>query len=78
MRPDGRLLAHPGSQTAKAGDGTALAGLMEARPEVFNHNTETVPRLYRRVRGPKSRYEWTLELLGRAKQIMPEIGRAHV
>jgi len=32
-----------------------------------------VPRLYRRVRGPKSRYDWTLELLGRAKEIMPAV-----
>ena len=46
---------------------------MESRPEVFNHNTETVPRLYREVRGRKSHYPWTLELLSRAKQIMPEV-----
>lgn len=46
----------------------ALLRVCEARPEVFNHNTETVPRLYRSVRGPKSRYAWTLELLRRVKQ----------
>ncbi len=51
----------------------ALERLLEARPEVFNHNTETVPRLYRRVRGRKSVYAWTLELLANAKRIMPEI-----
>ena len=51
----------------------ALERLLAARPDVFNHNTETVPRLYRRVRGPKSRYDWTLELLGRAKEIMPAV-----
>ena len=51
----------------------ALERLMESRPEVFNHNTETVPRLYRSVRGRKSVYAWTLELLARAKQIMPEV-----
>jgi lipoic acid synthetase len=51
----------------------ALERLLDARPDVFNHNTETVPRLYRRVRGPKSRYDWTLELLRRAKEIMPEV-----
>jgi len=51
----------------------ALEGLLESRPEVFNHNTETVPRLYREVRGRKSVYAWTLELLVRAKRIMPEI-----
>lgn len=44
---------------------------MESAPEVFNHNTETVPRLYRTVRGRKSEYRWTLELLRRAKQLDP-------
>ena len=38
-----------------------------ARPDVFNHNMETVPRLYRKVRGPKSDYRWTLELLRQIK-----------
>jgi lipoic acid synthetase len=42
--------------------------LIEARPDVFNHNMETVPRLYRRVRGPKSDYRWTLGLLEHVKQ----------
>ncbi|NBW87815.1 MAG: lipoyl synthase [Planctomycetia bacterium] len=51
----------------------ALERLMEARPDVFNHNTETVPRLYPRVRGRKSRYPWTLQLLADAKRIMPEV-----
>jgi lipoic acid synthetase len=51
----------------------ALEMLMHARPEVFNHNTETVPRLYRTVRGRKSVYAWTLELLARAKRLMPEV-----
>ena len=49
----------------------ALERLMEARPEVFNHNTETVPRLYRPVRGRKSVYAWTLELLARARRLAP-------
>ena len=40
---------------------------IEVAPEVFNHNMETVPRLYRRVRGPKSEYRWTLELLRHVK-----------
>ena len=44
----------------------ALERVLQARPEVFNHNTETVPRLYARVRGPKSDYRWTLEVLRRA------------
>ncbi|GAA4435320.1 lipoyl synthase [Bremerella cremea] len=50
----------------------ALERVLAAKPEVFNHNTETVPRLYRRVRGPKSEYSWTLELLKRVKEIAPE------
>ena len=49
----------------------ALGVVMESRPEVFNHNTETVPRLYRQVRGRKSRYPWTLELLAEAKRLLP-------
>jgi lipoic acid synthetase len=49
------------------GNWDALETVMDARPEILNHNTETVPRLYRRVR-PKGRYERTLELLRRAKE----------
>lgn len=51
----------------------ALDRVVEAAPEVFNHNTETVPRLYRRVRGPKSDYQWTLDLLRRVKELNPSI-----
>lgn len=51
----------------------AVDRVIEAMPEVFNHNTETVPRLYRRVRGPKSDYRWTLELLRYVKQQAPQI-----
>jgi lipoic acid synthetase len=51
----------------------AIEQVVAARPEVFNHNTETVPRLYRSVRGPRSDYRWTLELLGRVKQLDPRI-----
>jgi lipoyl synthase len=51
----------------------ALERLMESRPEVFNHNTETVPRLYRTVRGRKSVYAWTLALLTQAKRLVPEV-----
>jgi lipoic acid synthetase len=46
----------------------ALDRVIEAAPDVFNHNTETVPRLYRAVRGPKSDYRWTLQMLRRVKQ----------
>ncbi len=51
----------------------ALEVVCHAAPEVFNHNTETVPRLYREVRGPKSDYAWTLELLARVKRFNPAI-----
>jgi lipoic acid synthetase len=52
------------------GNWDALAVIMAARPEILNHNTETVPRLYRRVR-PKAEYERSLELLERAKLLAP-------
>lgn len=51
----------------------AIERVVEAAPEVFNHNTETVPRLYREVRGRKSVYGWTLELLRRVKRLNPAI-----
>lgn len=49
-------------------DFAALDRVLEAAPEVFNHNVETVPRLYREVRGRKSKYAKTLELLKYVKQ----------
>jgi lipoic acid synthetase len=52
---------------------SSLDRVIEATPEVFNHNTETVPRLYSRVRGPQSDYRWTLELLRRVKQLNPAV-----
>jgi lipoic acid synthetase len=51
------------------GKSGAIERVVEAAPEVFNHNTETVPRLYREVRGRKSQYRWTLELLARVKSL---------
>ncbi len=51
----------------------ALERVVAAEPEVFNHNMETVPRLYKRVRGPKSDYRWTLDLLKRIKELNPRI-----
>lgn len=54
-------------------DFRAVDRVIEARPEVFNHNTETVPRLYPRVRGPKSKYSWTLKLLRYVKESDPAI-----
>ena len=52
------------------GNWDALATVVEAGPVVLNHNTETVPRLYRRVR-PKARYARSLELIRRVKEIDP-------
>lgn len=46
----------------------SLRRVIEARPDVFNHNMETVPRLYRRVRGPKSDYRWTLRMMRKVKE----------
>ncbi len=48
----------------------AIRTVVEARPDVLNHNTESVPRLYRVVR-PGARYERTLELLRYAKELNP-------
>jgi len=48
------------------GDAAALQIVIDAAPDVLNHNTETVPRLYRQVR-PGARFERSLELLSRAK-----------
>jgi lipoyl synthase len=54
------------------GNWDALATVMAARPDVLNHNMETVPRLYRRVR-KGAVYERSLELLRRAKELSPEV-----
>src|SRR3546814_7277727 len=63
----------------------AIERVVEARPDVFNHNLETVQRLYPAIR-PGSRYFTSLELLHRVKRLDPamftksgvKIGRAHV
>jgi lipoic acid synthetase len=47
----------------------ALHTVLAARPEVFNHNIETVRRLHRRMRGAKASYDKALWLLSRAKEI---------
>jgi lipoyl synthase len=47
----------------------ALQTVIGARPEVFNHNIETVRRLHRRMRGAKASYDGALRLLTRAKEI---------
>jgi lipoyl synthase len=52
------------------GDREALAVVLDAGPEVFNHNIETVPRLFPRLR-PQGRYRLSLELLAAAKELKP-------
>lgn len=50
----------------------ALGILRAAPPDVFNHNLETVPRLYKKAR-PGSDYQWSLELLRQFKKEHPEV-----
>jgi lipoyl synthase len=49
-----------------------LHQVLDAHPDILNHNTETVPRLYRKAR-PGGRYQRTLELLDRARHYTPDI-----
>jgi lipoic acid synthetase len=54
------------------GDHSAVARVLDAAPHVFNHNMETVPRLYRRVR-PQAKYQQSLEVLRFAHRHRPEV-----
>ncbi len=54
------------------GDQRALATILAAGPQVLNHNVETVPRLYPRVR-PQARYARSLEVLAAVKRMRPEM-----
>jgi lipoic acid synthetase len=54
------------------GSEAALRIVMAARPEILNHNVETVPRLFRKVQ-PQDRYEWAQTTLSNAKRIEPEV-----
>jgi lipoic acid synthetase len=54
------------------GEQGPLATVLDARPDVLNHNTETVPRLYRMARSG-GKYTRTLELLDRARTYAPDI-----
>ncbi len=53
------------------GSRDALRIVMDAHPDVFNHNVETVPRLYRRVR-PQAIYQRSLDVLSWAKEMQPD------
>ncbi len=48
----------------------ALKIVMDAHPEILNHNVETVPRLFKKVQ-PQDRYEWSAEILSNAKKLDP-------
>ncbi len=50
----------------------ALQIVMDARPEILNHNVETVPRLFKKVQ-PQDNYDWTKMILGNAKKMDPEV-----
>jgi lipoic acid synthetase len=54
------------------GDVDAIRTVLEARPEIYNHNTETVPRLYKKAR-PGGRYERVREIFRIAKRLAPDI-----
>lgn len=54
------------------GDEAALRTVLDARPDILNHNIETVPRMYRTAR-PGGRYERALQLLDRSRQYAPDI-----
>ena len=54
------------------GDWEALATILKAEPEVLNHNIETIPRLYRRVR-PQGDYARSLQLLQKTRELAPWI-----
>jgi lipoic acid synthetase len=53
------------------GNHQAITRVLEARPEVYNHNMETVPRLYRKVRG-RADYQRSLDLLDYVKHQAPD------
>jgi lipoic acid synthetase len=54
------------------GSGAALRTVVEAAPDILNHNMETVPRLYREVR-PGSLYDRSLELFAGARRMAPDL-----
>ncbi|MCA2989075.1 MAG: lipoyl synthase, partial [Gemmatimonas sp.] len=54
------------------GNVDAIRTVLEARPEIYNHNTETVPRLFKKAR-PGGRYERVLEIFRTAKRLAPDI-----
>ncbi len=56
-----------------AGNAAAVDRLVDAAPDVYNHNTETVPRLFHVVRDQRTDYAWTLEMFRRIHRRNPAI-----
>jgi lipoic acid synthetase len=54
------------------GNEESIRAVLEARPEIYNHNTETVPRLYKKAR-PGGRYPRVMEIFRYAKRIAPDV-----
>jgi lipoic acid synthetase len=54
------------------GNENSIRTVLEARPEIYNHNTETVPRLYKKAR-PGGRYERVKDIFRFAKSVAPDI-----
>jgi lipoic acid synthetase len=54
------------------GDEDAIRTVLDARPEIYNHNTETVPRLYKRCR-PGGRYERVMQIFRFVKATAPDV-----
>jgi lipoic acid synthetase len=54
------------------GSAEALKIVMDARPEILNHNVETVPRLFKKVQ-PQDNYDWAAATLSNAKQMDPDV-----
>ena len=54
------------------GNEASIRAVLAAEPEIYNHNTETVPRLYKRAR-PGGRYERVMQIFRFAKQVAPHI-----
>jgi lipoic acid synthetase len=54
------------------GKEASIRAVLEAAPDIYNHNTETVPRLYKKCR-PGGRYQRVLEIFRMSKRIAPQI-----
>ena len=54
------------------GNEDSIAAVLDAQPDIYNHNTETVPRLYKRCR-PGGRYERVMRIFTTAKRLAPNI-----